>query len=93
VLPVDVQRLQIELNRQRRIQRQVERLAGRLTEIADEQRDSFLADDAQVEHLHQLSAELIELASDRIEKIVADLDAARRSALTRAQPDDQEGSP
>jgi hypothetical protein len=63
LVTADVQRVQSEANRQTRLRRQVERLAVRIGQIADELGDSYLADAARITELRELSAALGALAA------------------------------
>jgi hypothetical protein len=69
VLPADLRRVQVEVNRQVRIRRQIERLARRMGEAADDLQDSFLAEADRIADLHALSQGLAELATDQMQQV------------------------
>lgn len=73
VVSSDIQRVQVEQNRQVRLARQVERLANRIGQTADELRDSFLADARRTDDLSALAEELRKLAAGPMESAAADL--------------------
>lgn len=77
VLPEDRQRLHLETNRQRRIQRQVQRLADRLDALALELHDSFLAEPQAIARIRDMADGLRELDRDKIGRVLAQLEDAR----------------
>lgn len=83
LLPKDRQRLQIEENRQRRIARQMDRLADRLDAIALELADSDLAGQEEVDRMHDLARGLRALTTGRMRDVIADLEGAQAALAER----------
>jgi hypothetical protein len=69
VLPADLRRVQVEVNRQARIRRQIERLSKRIGDVADDLQDSFLAEAGRIAELQGLSKGLAELADGEMQQV------------------------
>jgi hypothetical protein len=61
--------VQVEVNRQARIRRQIERLSRRIGEVADDLQDSFLAEVDRIADLYALSQGLAELAAGGMQQV------------------------
>lgn len=69
VLPADLRGVQVEVNRQVRIRRQIDRLSRRMGDVADDLQDSFLAEAGRIADLHTLSKGLAELAAGEMQQV------------------------